>query len=88
MRRPTSLEDRQSPGEDQAPGDMFAAGADGDRRLKREISAVLLFKLAAITVLWYLFFGPTHTVTVTPTKVDARLFSAPPSSPPASRPGS
>ena len=88
MRRSTGPEDRQPPGGDQPPGGSLVGRPDTDRRLKHEISAVLLFKLAAITVLWYLFFGPTHTVTVTPANLDARLFSAPPSPPPASRPGS
>ncbi len=58
-----------------------------EHRLRYEIAVVLLFKLAAITLLWYLFFGPAHTVVVTPAKVDARLFSSIPSQP-ASRPGS
>ena len=64
---------------------------DGGARhlLARDISLVLLFKLAAITLLWYLFFGPSHQVLVTPTKVDARLFAAPPPVPVnASRPRS
>jgi hypothetical protein len=47
----------------------------------KEIGAVLLFKLAAITLLWYLFFGPSHTVAVTPAKVDRALFAPPPAKP-------
>jgi hypothetical protein len=66
---------------------MFVGRPDADRRLKREISAVLIIKLTAITLLWYLFFGPTHTVTITPAKLDAKLFTSPPS-PPSPRSGS
>lgn len=57
------------------------------RRFHKEIAAVLFFKLCAILILWELFFGPAHTVVVTPAKVDAALFTAPPS-PPPSKPGS
>ena len=64
-----------------------AANIKGVRLLRREVAAVLAFKLAAITLLWYFFFGSAHTVVVTPTKVDAKLFTAP-SSPPAAHPGS
>ena len=56
-------------------------------RLGREISLVLFFKLGAITLLWYLFFGSAHTVVVTPGKVDAKLFASP-SPQPVSHPGS
>ena len=57
----------------------MAGSRDGGkgRMLTRDISAVLLFKLAAITLLWYLFFSPTHQVVVTPAKVDTRLFATP-----------
>jgi hypothetical protein len=57
------------------------ADIGGDYRLGREISLLLVFKLAAISALWYLFFGPTHQVVVTPAKVDARLFAVPPAAP-------
>ena len=43
--------------------------------LWREISWVMLFKLAALTLLWYLFFGPTHRVKVTPERVQRSLFA-------------
>ncbi|MGE5624508.1 MAG: cytochrome oxidase putative small subunit CydP [Bacillota bacterium] len=51
--------------------------------LGRDMLAVLFFKLCAILLLWELFFGPAHTVVVTPSKVDAALFGAPPAPPPA-----
>lgn len=44
----------------------------------RDIAVVLFFKLAALTLLWALFFGPAHTVTVTPDKVNAALFAPAP----------
>jgi hypothetical protein len=49
--------------------------------LWREISWVMLFKLAALTLLWYLFFGPTHRVIVTPERVQQRLFAPGPGTP-------
>lgn len=49
-----------------------------DRVFLRDIAIVLFFKLAALMLLWTLFFGPTHTVVVTPAKVNAALFSPPP----------
>ena len=55
----------------------------GERLLRREIPAVLLFKLAAILLLWYLFFGPTHRVTVTPERVQQSLFAPGAATPPA-----
>ena len=54
-----------------------------ERSLKREITAVLLFKLFAITLLWYLFFGPTHRVPVTPERVQQSLFAPGAGTPPA-----
>ena len=54
-----------------------------ERSLKREITAVLLFKLIAITLLWYLCFGPTHRVTVTPDRVQQSLFAPGTGTPPA-----
>ena len=51
--------------------------------LGRDIVAALVFKLCAIVILWELFFGPAHTVVVTPAKVDAVLFTAPPTPPPS-----
>jgi len=59
----------------------------GERLLHKEIAAVLFFKLAAITLIWYLFFGPSHTVRVTPDKVGTAVFGAP-AAPPASPPRS
>ncbi|HEX7965476.1 MAG TPA: hypothetical protein VF651_07135 [Gammaproteobacteria bacterium] len=48
---------------------------------------MLLLKLAAMSLLWYLFFGPSHTVRVTPDKVGTAVFGAP-AAPPASPPRS
>ena len=53
----------------------------GERLVLRDVSGVLLFKLAAMSLLWFLFFGPAHTVVVTPTKVDRALFDPPASHP-------
>ena len=44
---------------------------------------MLLFKLCAITLLWYLFFGPTHRVPVTPERVQQSLFAPGAGTPPA-----
>lgn len=63
------------------------AAEHGERLLRKELSVVLLFKLAAITLIWYLFFGPSHTVRVTPDKVGTAVFGAP-AAPPASPPRS
>lgn len=49
----------------------------GERRFLRELAIVLSLKLAAIGLLWYLFFGPTHEVKVTPAALDRHLFTAP-----------
>ncbi len=49
--------------------------------LWREISWVMLFKLAALTLLWYLCFGPTHQVNVTPERVQQRMFAPGPTTP-------
>jgi len=46
-----------------------------DRRLGREMAIVMILKLAALTLLWYLFFGPTHQVRVTPAKLAGKLFA-------------
>ena len=35
-----------------------------DRRLRREIVAVLAVKIAALFLLWALFFGPDHRAAV------------------------
>ncbi|HSN18528.1 MAG TPA: hypothetical protein VLV87_10010 [Gammaproteobacteria bacterium] len=58
-------------------------GQDRSRasRLSHEIAWVLLFKLTALSLLWYLFFGPTHVVMVTPAKVSGALFDGPPAKP-------
>jgi len=54
-----------------------AAPAPGQRRFLRELAVVLSLKLAAIGLLWYLFFGPTHEMKVTPATLDRHLFTAP-----------
>ncbi len=61
----------------------FAQRRGGERLLYREVAAVLLFKLCAITLIWYLFFGPTHRVTVTPERVQQSLFAPGAGAPPA-----
>lgn len=61
--------------------------APGERLLHKELTPVLLLKLAAMSLLWYLFFGPSHTVRVTPDKVGTAVFGAP-AAPPASPPRS
>lgn len=63
-----------------------AKAATGERLLRREIAAVLLFKFVAMSALWYLFFSPAHVVTVTPATVGAALFAAPTAAP-VSKPG-
>ena len=67
-----------------------APSAPASRRapvLWQEISWVMLFKLAALTLLWYLFFGPTHRVIVTPERVQQRLFAPGPVTPPPAHDG-
>jgi len=56
-----------------------------ERRFLLELGVVLSLKLAAIGLLWYLFFGPTHEVKVTPAALDRHLFIAPSSKPNPSR---
>jgi len=51
--------------------------------LWREISWIMLFKLAFLTLLWYLFFGPSQRVVVTPERVQQTLFAPGPAAPPA-----
>jgi len=50
-------------------------GQDPDwrRRLRRKIGWLLLAKLAALTILWALFFSPSHRVPATPDRVGQRL---------------
>ena len=61
----------------------FAQRRGGERLLHREVAAVLFFKLAAITLIWYLFFGPNHRVNVTPDRVQQSLFAPGAGAPPA-----
>ena len=56
-------------------------------RLAHEIAWVLLFKLMAIGLLWYLFFSSSHVVVVTPDKVSTAVFDVP-AAPPAAKPRS
>ena len=56
-------------------------------RLSHDIAWVLLFKLMAMSVLWYFFFSSSHVVVVTPAKVETVLFPAP-AAPPAAKPRS
>ena len=50
-------------------------------RLSHEIAWILLFKLMAMSLLWYLFFSPAHVVVVTPAKVSIAVFDVPPVKP-------
>ena len=60
-----------------AAGPQSAPTAQGERRFLRELGVILSLKLAAIGLLWYLFFGPTHEVKVTPATLDRHLFITP-----------
>jgi hypothetical protein len=42
--------------------------------LAREIALILLFKLIAILLLFFLFFGPQHRPDVTPEQVHQSVF--------------
>jgi len=50
-------------------------------RLSHDIAWVLLFKLSAMSLLWYFFFSSSHVVVVTPAKVSTALFATPPPKP-------
>lgn len=43
------------------------------RSLRREIIWVLAFKMVALTILYFAFFGPTHRIHPTPAQVAAVL---------------
>ena len=53
------------------------SGPRSERRFLGEITVVLSLKLAAIGLLWYLFFGPAHEAKVTPAALDQHLFTVP-----------
>ena len=46
-----------------------------DRPLAREIAVVLLLKLAAIAVIWGVFFGPETKPAIDKPALDSRLLS-------------
>lgn len=46
-------------------------------RLRHHLSIVIAVKIAAIFLLWLLFFSPSHRVPVDPDRVDQKLFSSP-----------
>lgn len=48
----------------------------GNRRLRREITAALVFKLCALIVLFIFFFSPQHRPDVSPETLDRVLFSS------------
>ncbi|HCT40392.1 MAG TPA: hypothetical protein DF427_04285 [Moraxellaceae bacterium] len=47
-------------------------------RLRHHLSIVIALKIAAILLLWLLFFSPSHRVPVNPERVDEKLFFSPP----------
>jgi hypothetical protein len=61
---------------------MTVAGAGGWRRgLRRELSVLVLLKLLALTLLWWLFFSPAHRVAVDARSTGQHLGLAPAASP-------
>jgi hypothetical protein len=46
--------------EKQVLGSVAAGGARWRRALRRELTALLLLKFAALGLLWWLFFAPAH----------------------------
>ncbi len=54
-------------------------------RLGREISVVLVFKLAALFIIWLLFFGPAHRVQVTADSARQVILEAPAAAPASDR---
>ncbi len=47
------------------------------RTLRRELTLAILFKIAAIFLLWFWFFGPAQRVHVTPAEMAAALARGP-----------
>lgn len=48
------------------------------RRLRRELTGLLALKVAALALLWWLFFSPPHRITVDDEAASRRLGVAPP----------
>ena len=46
--------------------------------LRRELSVLLLFKAAALALLWWLFFSPAHRTAVDPDSTGRHLALGPP----------
>lgn len=63
-----------------------------DRRLRLHITVILIVKVAALWLLWYLFFSPDHRPVIDADALDARIFPAAtpvtpaPSTPPGTAP--
>lgn len=47
-----------------------------DRRLGRHITVILITKVAALWLLWFLFFSPDHRPAINADAIDARIFPA------------
>jgi hypothetical protein len=62
------------------------AGGRRHRTLRREITWVLIMKLAALTLLWLAFFSPSHRPQVDGRTVGERLGANPPAGAPGSTP--
>lgn len=45
--------------------------------LRRELALAIVFKIAAIFLLWFWFFSPSHRVHVTPADMAAALARGP-----------
>ena len=54
--------------------------------LKRDVALLLLAKLAALALLWWLFFSPTHQVRVDAPATGSHLAVQPAAAPGGSRP--
>jgi hypothetical protein len=45
-------------------GEKSSEAASWRRRLRRELTGLLALKVAALALLWWLFFSPPHRITV------------------------
>lgn len=48
------------------------------KTLRRELSLAIIFKIVAIFLLWFWFFGPAHRVHVSPADMAAALSESAP----------
>jgi hypothetical protein len=55
----------------------MAKRGDWKRQLRRSIGWMLLVKLAALIVLWALFFSPSDRLDVTPERVHEQMLTGP-----------